>query len=303
MKQWISDCIEAFQNKDYKKGEKILESNYPKSLYKYCRLNEYTIQNLTSQSFYMATLNDLNDPYEFHPTADFETHTLISIIEELPKFAEAGIYFTKDEREELRLSNDRFNTFKKICIGKGLPINKDKEEQKKEFYHHFDKALQDVKGLMRFQSFSEKNHSTVMWSHYADCHKGICIEYAPVSLGNKIPLLQVEYSDNRVDITEIESLGDNDLDRLLYNVMLLKASDWAYEKEWRLLFVLDGKINIDINTPISLPAPKPTAIYLGTHFSKNDDALRNALFDYAKKEQIPLYNMTIDALNFKMVPE
>lgn len=303
MKQWISDCIEAFLKKDYEKGKTILNSYFPEKLYKYCRLNEYTIQNLTSQSFYMATLDNLNDPYEFYPTVDFEQQTLLTIIEEMPNFIQAGIHFTEDDIDQLKASKDRFNTFKAICEAKNLPLNKDKKDQLKEFYQHFHNSLQDIKALMRFQSFSEKNHSTVMWSHYADCHKGICIEYNPVAFGYKFPLLEVEYSDDRIDLSAIESAKGMEINKIMYNAMLLKANDWSYEKEWRLLLVLDGKIDIDINTPVSLPAPKPTAIYLGTHFSKNDDALRNALFEYAKKEQIPLYNMTIDALNFKMVPE
>lgn len=301
MKQWISECLEAFLRMDHEKGKKILQSNLPEKLYKYCRLNEYTIRNLTSQKFYMATLDNLNDPYEFQPTVDFETQLLLSIIEDIPLFLNGGLNITESDIEELKTSKDRFNTFKEICNAKGYPLNRDKKDHQQDFYRHFHEMLQSVKELMRFQSFSEKNYSTVMWSHYADCHKGICIEYDPISIGYKIPLLEVEYSDQRLDISQIEFLDTFGFNRMIYNTMLLKANDWSYEKEWRILYFLHNKS--DTKVPLTIPAPKPKAIYLGAHFNKNDELFRNTLLDYAEKEKIPLYNVSLDMLSFKMVPE
>lgn len=301
MQKWINECIDAFLRKEYNIGVKILQSNLPKKLFKYCRLNEYTLENLMSNSFYMATLKDLNDPYEFYPTVDFEIQILLTIKEQMPIFKEMGIHITQSDIDIIEASNDRYDKFMEICLGKGYTLPTDKHQQQKEFYGNFDEMIQSLKRQMRFQSFSEKNHSTVMWSHYADCHKGICIEYNPLSIGTNIPLLKVEYSNRRLDISEIENLESKEFNKMIYEVMLLKAKDWQYEEEWRLIYHLYEQ-QTDDSVAITIPAPMPTAIYIGTHFDKNEDSLRKNLYAFSEKNKIPIYKMHLDTTEFKIVP-
>ena len=87
--------------------------------------------------------------------------------------------------------------------------------------------------------FSETRESVLMWSHYADEHKGACVGFSaaellrslrakPVSPG--VRLEAVRYK-NALPVWEGrgESVGE---------VVATKARCWAYEREWRIFALL-----------------------------------------------------------------
>jgi hypothetical protein len=87
--------------------------------------------------------------------------------------------------------------------------------------------------------FSSVVDNPLLWSHYSDQHRGLCIGYGL----NRTPrpqLRKVVYGGSRTVATSLiaKALLENDpeaqelLDR---DVLLRKASPWRYEREWRLL--------------------------------------------------------------------
>lgn len=70
----------------------------------------------------------------------------------------------------------------------------------------------------------------LMWSHYGDAHKGICLEFDSTQAFFS-EALQVNYSsnypENRFVAPKFEGLTER--------VVLTKAKYWNYEKEWRIL--------------------------------------------------------------------
>lgn len=95
----------------------------------------------------------------------------------------------------------------------------------------------DVKNLGVF-SMSQIKDNTLMWSHYADYHKGFCIEFSRLPnnlLGNFEVTQPVNYY---CDYPEVDPLDlDGNIDHSIFKKMLFsKAKDWAYEKEWRLTY-------------------------------------------------------------------
>lgn len=78
----------------------------------------------------------------------------------------------------------------------------------------------------------------LMWSHYADQHKGFCIEFnrSPDNdLGNIKMTQPVKYYYDYPDVNPLDS--DGNIDESIHKKMLFsKAKDWAYEKEWRLTY-------------------------------------------------------------------
>jgi len=99
----------------------------------------------------------------------------------------------------------------------------------------------------------------LMWSHYAEHHKGICLEFEfPLpnddidngftifneetkrTVGNAITLDTVEYSTKKPMPFEADNIT-NDTMKLFTRQILTKSSDWSYEKEWRLLFSIEEK--------------------------------------------------------------
>jgi len=77
---------------------------------------------------------------------------------------------------------------------------------------------------------SEKRDDILMWSHYADHHRGICLEFD--GHGRFMAHAQpVRYSEERVPINAYR----DDSDTMLEKAMFTKSNHWAYESEWRLL--------------------------------------------------------------------
>lgn len=78
---------------------------------------------------------------------------------------------------------------------------------------------------------SEVNDDILMWSHYADSHRGICIEFDG---HNKfmVHAQAVTYAKERASIRQFIRA---DPQIMLEKAMLTKAQHWSYEKEWRLI--------------------------------------------------------------------
>ena len=88
----------------------------------------------------------------------------------------------------------------------------------------------------RLTCFSRSNENNLMWSHYADNHKGICIEYSDdllqyfkssnIFLGSG----NVQYSIHPASISISE-----DIVTMAKKIFFKKQSEWRYEKEFRII--------------------------------------------------------------------
>ena len=191
------------------------------------------------------------------------------------------------------------------------------ENIEKVLYRHFRISS-------KIACFSENIESTLMWSHYANCHKGFALEYDFTKAQNKcfncekhcndfafINLYPVIYGNKRYDASEMAghffvkqllvNLGlthnGNIPDQLAYTkANIYKGKDWKYEREWRTFLVCNnnpGKNTITV---------KPKAIYIGTETSP---VHQNILVNYAKTKEIEIFKMKIDTYSdeFKLVRE
>lgn len=113
--------------------------------------------------------------------------------------------------------------------------------------------LEKLSDLASMTCLSETYDNTLMWSHYANNHEGICVEYDlkllqndPLKICNH--LFPVLYCDTRLVTQDIQSLINShrelkkDIDEgnayegneLLNNILpmfLTKGIEWSYEKE------------------------------------------------------------------------
>ncbi|HYG47243.1 MAG TPA: DUF2971 domain-containing protein [Allosphingosinicella sp.] len=80
-------------------------------------------------------------------------------------------------------------------------------------------------------SFSESFDHILMWAHYADAHRGICLRFNVRLAGPRFALaFPVTYSPERPVINMVEKRPK----ALMEQVLLTKADFWQYEREWRL---------------------------------------------------------------------
>ena len=76
-------------------------------------------------------------------------------------------------------------------------------------------------------SFSEDYKSPLMWSHYADDHKGICLGFDV----DENDLIKVRYRKDRVKLDDKDRLTKKDA----LDIFAVKFNGWSYEKERRII--------------------------------------------------------------------
>ena len=107
-------------------------------------------------------------------------------------------------------------------------------------------------------SLSETWKSPLMWSHYADGHRGLCIEY-DTTLAEHPNLSRVDYRSTRnvkaTDLIQWKIFGSSSAQRRVHETYFFaKSSEWRYEREWR---------DIEETSGIGDPLFKITAVYFG----------------------------------------
>jgi len=164
------------------------------------------------------------------------------------------------------------------------------------FYHalhqEFLSKQTDLIQKFRVTCFATTPFSMLMWAHYADSHKGFCVEYEiPTPDEQNITLLQnlmpVIYSDERVSVLN-ECLADlidpgvsEDTVGAIYKYGLLtKSIDWKYQNEWRLIS-LDTMLTDESYNCIFFPISK---VYIG---AKMPDGKRREIIKICNSRSIP----------------
>ena len=109
--------------------------------------------------------------------------------------------------------------------------------------------------------FSERRDSLLMWAHYADSHKGICLQFkydsAKLPAGSLFKKMHYSTHYPKLDAARIVELEQT--------LLLTKSTDWMYEKEWR--FVAPPETYKEIDGFDGLVGSSPfilQKIYLGT---------------------------------------
>lgn len=158
------------------------------------------------------------------------------------------------------------------------------ERSYKEFCDAVTEKLKSAWSTSLVSCFSKRNDSILMWSHYADSHKGVCIEFeSPCD-----PAFQeVRYSDRKVsfDLCQAMSLAigcgflnekvktdDPDLIRSALAPFYAKSKEWGYEQEVRCVYSSDtdrGKIDYEEPNYL-LKMPEITKVYFGCRAGGED---------------------------------
>ncbi len=168
----------------------------------------------------------LNDPFEFQIKVDaFSSRT--EVLEHFRQCKEAGLIDTDLVALEKYLDNG------------GLEKVKQKSDENNK------KAHQNIRNKLRAASFCRRYNSILMWSHYAQEHKGFCIKYDTNALGFQAHFHKVRYKkSNRFPVVKPNDYFDKGKDWYFYQMLATKHVGWRYEKEWRLI---SQKMEIEFN--------------------------------------------------------
>ena len=173
------------------------------SLYKYREYNQYSLQSLINSTAWFAKPLSFNDPFDCNPNYSNQ--------------------FTPSVRKEF------------IEILKAKSGN-DFDESYIETYIRETNRYINNSGILCLSGVCD---DILMWSHYADSHRGFVIEYERSKrnyLGKSaIPVL---YTDELPSLSPIDVLERKKESQ--EKLWLYKSTHWKYEKEWRCYIDFGG---------------------------------------------------------------
>lgn len=243
----------------------------PPRLYKYQPLNAQTLTNLTLGHIWFSAPINVNDPYDcgaWVVQTDEVSET------DFPKLAD--YVRGRDPALASRLSPDQLrasfiNSARKVWAERGI-------------------IQREQRGIA---CFSATVTDITLWSHYADGHRGFCLEF-DTSRPPFNKALEVHYVDappvlNPIDIL-VRDHSDDESDELLRAFVLTKARCWSYEQEWRLMHAEPSKKYGYGNGPLR-------GIYLGAEMPP---AHKDIIGRMTLGDAVQLYEMVRDTRSFTL---
>ena len=333
-KNWLdSISMSEFTENYYRLG--------PDKLYKYySNRNDknninYSIKNLENNTIYMQDAINFDDPYDtmFYVNEDYffnyclnyysklcglkldisksyweKVYDLASYIYENLLLGKAlkEIFFIKDNDNDINDIRANLFTYK---IENYLKDNINKHDVWNRAIHEVIlnnyKDINNIKSYFQISCFTTNKYSIPMWAHYADMHRGFCIEYSIKFDYSKYSellynLFQVIYSNQRIDITNscINFFESNPSQEDLWNIykyaLLSKSLDWQYQNEWRIIFY---KNNLPKDHTNSIPFFPISKVYLGCKMPNEE---REKIKQICKNRNIPVTDMFMDVQNFSI---
>ena len=245
-------------------------------VYKYRTNNKYALNILTKGELWFAEPNTFNDPFDCK--VEYKNLT------------------PKEEREYIN------KVFERKGVRTVLEISDEK------IHEAVLKVVNNDESPLRVLSLSEDELNILMWSHYADNHKGFCIGFKTYSHKNAfdtnfikiedgqikdnilaeygipdnwLPLGKVVYDDTMPKERNLNSDYENDLEKFF----IQKSSLWKYEKEKRVLLWKD--ILLKQNIPIKINKNEIAEIIFGLKMKKElKDNIIHIVSNYEVKPKI-----------------
>lgn len=184
----------------------------PEMLWKYRPWNDHTRSTIEKGELFFAPPSKLNDPFEFRFRTRFP-----STPAEIDMIAQRMC----DAMHSNKSGEEREYFYWEIRAGLV------------EFQNQYDgQCLPDrVNEALGIVSLSERNDNLLMWSHYSDLHRGVCIGISPSKITGRF-FHKVKYKET-LPLVRFADIVDYDFE-VFERMALIKSKDWSYEKEWRI---------------------------------------------------------------------
>lgn len=217
------------------------------TLFKFRSINKYLIDTLVKGTIYCANPHRLNDPFDCQVDIRKAVENAISLL------------LGKKKQNLVKLSKPS------------------------GFFDNIQKSIKNV-GVCSFSFVLEE---PLLWSHYANGHKGLCLTYEMpfpsfFEPSKSIPgaILPIIYGENQLTDWLIENAPEKakiDTKKFSYDligkVLSIKGEGWRYEKEARIICDREG----------AYPIPKDCLkqVCFGMNADESDITLIKQLIDNA----------------------
>lgn len=230
-----------------------MPSRTPNTFYRYRSFNEATLDLLCRDSLYFANPSTFNDPLDCKPTLepDSTLEDLRALLAHLVKqrvrseilesLTQARIRGERAKSHAQRRADiEATHVLGGIADNATNPEYRISEDQAeislltqsihRELARHYERGV---------CCFSSTYSNPLLWSHYSDQHRGLCIGYDLIRKPRPV-MHKVIYGGSRLIKTStlVAALLKGDIDaktNLNRDMLLRKARGWSYEREWRLI--------------------------------------------------------------------
>ena len=189
---------------------------------------------------------------------------------------------------------------KKIRVGS--PMWKQIGQTMRQEIKSFCATYESMRSSMGISCLSESDDSLLMWAHYANNHRGMCVEYDLMEINEKLKFTPVPivYSKDRVcfDVLNPDTVG-NDAVALLVQSLTSKSAEWSYEHEWRIIredSACGSKWDVEKKGAL-LDMVRPISITLGC---ATEEEFEKSVREYCEENRIPLYRMQKDKSQYRL---
>lgn len=304
----------------------------PPKLYKYQSYNQYSLANLKNNKIYFNAPKNFNDPYDCLHALEF-TRLSISQIERIyfesnPSNARMNTIVSNILQDKITTAelvefydiySNNNNKFKQdLYLALGIDpsqyisnlrqmIIEDgtftlfKQIAYQSLEENANNTVSTIIDNLRFKMasdhgiscFSEVYDDMLMWSYYADGHKGYCLEFDtledPFNNAKK-----VSYVDRIPPFNVSALLEDEGESAHVINTFLAtKFKGWSHEREWRIIHKESSKL-------YTYKSKSLTGIYLGTNIdSTNLEILLTIL--KAQNPYVKFYKMEKTPQKFTVI--
>ena len=248
-----------------------------KDLYKYFGINEFLFSTLKDNKIWFSNPNSFNDP--------FDCNVKCKYLEDL-MFQER---IHNDLRDVFNSVDNNESYFRERKIS--LTIADSHETKRKEETRRLNQELHDTVDKTGVSCFSEKMDSILMWSHYTEDHKGVCLQFNPSDK------LFSEKCERMIYVDEFPNIDSKRIINEPNNFLFFtKSNEWRYESEVRVIK--------DSNSLHSFSPKSLIAIYFGVNCDPDDvKKIKDIINNHSQYENVSFHKMNLSTEGFKLLPE
>ena len=205
-----------------------MKKDIPKKLYKYKSFGVHSLRMLSESEVYYSDPKLFNDPLDCKPSI-----TVDVCLKEVENLWYQMLKQIRDEESakiiisNIRYLSTKYGDYKKDKKAEDYYIHMSENEIHKNI--NFEMQTRGVLSL------AQHFNCPLMWSHYADNHKGICIEFDITKCVDETPIA-VNYDSPRSicmsDLIDWKVSKSNEAREKIERIYFYsKAPQWEYEKE------------------------------------------------------------------------
>jgi len=219
-------------------------------LYKYRNFSTRSLVSLEHDKLYFSNPDNFNDPFDCSIRPVYTKGEVEDFVDD---FKYAVMHIQKCTEDIARQYIEK-------------RFNENIETLKEEMFQYYKKIV-----LRQFGVFclSAKNNDLLMWGHYADSHKGFCLEFIKEKDHFFRESKEVDYPEDNNYPEYDWPKNPDEMMAMSEKIILTKARHWVYEEEWRV-----------INPPNEM-----TDSYMGHERSYAQESLASVIFGMSMPEE------------------